>query len=62
MKKKLYLFLFVSITNIVTAQQFAVVKGTIISDNPVNISVYKPINGFFNVLFTSPKGVRLSLK
>lgn len=56
MKKKLYLFLFVSITNIVTAQQFAVVKGTIISDNPVNISVYKPINGFFNDAFYKPEG------
>lgn len=56
MKNFLY-FLFLTITsNTLNAQQFAVIKGTIISDNPINISVYKPINGFFNSSFYMQEG------
>ena len=56
MKVISYFLFFACSTFTVNAQQFAVVKGTIISDKPVNISVYKPINGFFNDAFYKSEG------
>jgi hypothetical protein len=61
MKKILYLFLFVSITSIVTAQEFAVIRGTIVTNDSVHLEVYKPVNGFFNsVLYPSEQGPKIS--
>ena len=61
MKKILYLLFIPFISNIVNAQQFAVIRGTIITDDSVHLEVYKPVNGFFNsVLYPSELGSKIS--
>jgi 5'(3')-deoxyribonucleotidase len=60
MNKTLYLFLFVSFTNIVTAQQFAVIRGTIVTDDSVHLEVFKPVNGYLNsVHYHSEQGPKI---
>jgi hypothetical protein len=45
----------------VNAQQFAVLRGTIITDDSVYLEVFKPVNGFFNsISYPSEKGPKIS--
>lgn len=48
MKKFLYILLITLISNIINAQQFAVIRGTIETDDSLHLEVFKPVNGFFN--------------
>lgn len=48
MKKLLYFLLATIISYTATGQKFAVIKGSIITDDTIKIQVYKPVNGFFN--------------
>jgi thiol-disulfide isomerase/thioredoxin len=61
MKKLLYLIIITLISNIVNAQQFAVIRGTIVTNDSLHLEVFKPVNGFFNsVLYPSEQGPKIS--
>jgi thiol-disulfide isomerase/thioredoxin len=48
MKNLFYFLLFAISTYSTKAQQFVVLKGSIITNDTVVVEVYKPVNGFFN--------------
>lgn len=61
MKQFLYILLITLISNIVNAQQFAVIRGTIETDDSLHLEVFKPVNGFFNsISYPSEKGPTIS--
>ncbi len=50
--RKFHFFLIITLAVCsVKGQQFAVLKGTIISNDSLKIVVYKPVNGYFNCVF-----------
>ncbi len=61
MRKLFYLLLAIITSITVTGQKFAVIKGSIITDDTVSIHVYKPVNGFFNSMeYPSETGPAIS--